>query len=220
MGWEKNQGNKGDGDAPATSFVRLPDKADRPAPRPADGGQGQPAAWTPSHAPRPASGAPVSSGDGSPFGGFHAGSNTGMVRRESSRGRALAVLGVVFAVLILGGLSVWLAVVVLKPTPPPATPTPQTGLLTDPNGKPPVVDYVDDDDDDDVEVPETPPPSTGKTTKSGSTGHSSTGKASTGKSSTGTTSTGKTSTGKASTGKTSTTGRTPGNPRGTATDGR
>ena len=136
-----------------------------------------------------------------------------MVRRESSRGRALAVLGVVFAVLILGGLSVWLAVVVLKPTPPPATPTPQTGLLTDPNGKPPVVDYVDDDDD--VEVPETPPPSTGKTTKSGSTG-----KASAGKTSTGATSTGKTSTGKTSTGKTSTTGRTPGNPRGTATDGR
>ena len=82
MGWEKNQGNKGDGDAPATSFVRLPDKADRPAPRPADGGQGQPAAWTPSLSPRPSSGAPVSSGDGSPFGDFHAGSNTGMVRRE------------------------------------------------------------------------------------------------------------------------------------------
>lgn len=201
MAWEKNKKPSGDGDAPATSFVRLPSKVERPPQRPVEGGA-QPGAWTPSGPPQSQpQGQPWSSG--APFGGFQAGSNTGLTRRESSRGRALAVLGVLVAMLILGGAAIWLAFRVDGSGTPEAQQT-VTPPPVDPNAGKARVDYVDDDED--PEDPE-PPPVKPTTATSGS-----------GKTSTGKTSTGKTSTGKSTTGKgTSTTGRTPGNPRGTTT---
>lgn len=200
MGWDDSK-KSGDGDAPATSFVRLPDKAERPAPRAPSAAPQPPPAWSPSAGPRPSPSQPPSD---APFGGFQSGSQTAMVRRQSDNTRFFAVLGVLVAVLVMGGAAVWLAFVLLKqPDPPPKTPDPlgQTGDVTT---KPPVPDYVDDEEDGEPEVAD-PAATTGGKTGGKSTTTGKTG----GKSTTGSTST----TGAKSTKGVSTTGRTPGNPR-------
>ena len=208
MGWD-DQGNGNGKDSPPTSFVRLPDKAERPAPRANPGTPAPPPAWTPNGPPRSGPGAPPSTPE-APFGGYQSSGQTAMMRRQTDNTRFFAVLGVVGAVLALGGLAVWLAVHFLKKEPPPVE---DKGKILDVPPKDVKPDFIDDDE----EAPD-PAANTGatSTTKSGtSTTKSGTGS----KSGTSTTKSG-TSTTKSGTGtKTgkTTTGRTPGNPHGGTT---